>query len=96
MEIEKPYQNPDLTLKELALKLKTNTTFLSGIINNQFGKNFNDFINEFRVLAFQEAIKEPENKKLTLVAVAYECGFNSKATFNRAVKKMTGKMPSEL
>lgn len=96
MQNQKPYLDPDLTLRELATKLKTNTTFLSGIINTHFEKNFNDFINEFRVMEFQKAIKELENKNLTLIAIAYDCGFNSKATFNRAVKKLTGKMPSEL
>jgi AraC-like DNA-binding protein len=92
----RPYLNPDLTLKELASQLKTNSTFLSGIINQSFDKNFNDFINEYRVRAFESAIKDVKNKHLTLIAIAYDCGFNSKATFNRAVKKLTGKMPSAL
>lgn len=93
---KQPYLNPELTLKELALMMNTNTTILSGMINQCFEKNFNDFINEYRVNAFKSALQEPSNKNLTLVAIGYDCGFNSKATFNRAVKKYTGKMPSEL
>lgn len=96
MESKKPFLDPDLTLRDLASKLNTNTTFISGVINNQFEKNFNDFVNEYRVQEFQRAIANPVNKNLTLVAIAYDCGFNSKATFNRAIKKFTGKMPSEL
>jgi AraC-like DNA-binding protein len=96
MVSKKPFLDPDLTLRDLASKLNTNTTFISGVINNQFEKNFNDFVNEYRVQEFQRAIANPVNKNLTLVALAYDCGFNSKATFNRAIKKFTGKMPSEL
>jgi AraC-like DNA-binding protein len=96
MNAKKPYLNPDLTLRDLASQLSTNTTSLSALINSNFEKNFNDFINEYRVLEFERAIKDASNKNLTLVAIAYDCGFNSKATFNRAVKKVTGKMPSEL
>ena len=96
MVSKKPFLDPDLTLRDLASKLNTNTTFISGVINNQFEKNFNDFVNEYRVQEFQRAIANPVNKNLTLVALAYDCGFNSKATFNRAIKKFTGKIPSEL
>lgn len=96
MKSKKPYLNPDLTLKNLASQMNTNTTFLSAVINNAFEKNFNDFINESRVNEFQSAKQNPENRNLTLIAIAYDCGFNSKATFNRAIKKFTGKMPSEL
>ncbi len=96
MQTRKPYLNPDLTLKNLASQMNTNVTLLSGVINSVFEKNFNDFINEFRVNEFQIAKQNPENKNLTLIAIAYDCGFNSKATFNRAIKKFTGKMPSEL
>jgi AraC-like DNA-binding protein len=96
MKMRKPYLNPDLTLKNLASQMNTNVTFLSGVINSVFEKNFNDFINEARVNEFQIAKQNPENKNLTLIAIAYDCGFNSKATFNRAIKKFTGKMPSEL
>ncbi|MBK6364390.1 MAG: helix-turn-helix transcriptional regulator [Saprospiraceae bacterium] len=96
MESTKPFLNPDLTLRDLALKMNTNTTFLSGIINNHFEKNFNDYINEYRAFEFQKTIKDPSSRQLTLVAIAYDCGFNSKATFQRAIKKFTGKIPSEL
>lgn len=96
MDTKKPYLNPDLTLRDLAGSMNTNTGFLSSVINNSFKKNFNDYINEYRVKEFENAIKLKENQHLTLIALAYDSGFNSKATFNRAVKKFTGKMPSEL
>ncbi len=92
-EKEKSYLNPELTLSELAVKLGTNTSVLSAVINSGFGKNFNDFVNEYRVNAFKRKAAEPDSKHLTLLAIAFDCGFNSKATFNRAFKKVMDVSP---
>jgi AraC-like DNA-binding protein len=90
---EKCYLNPELTLSELATKLDTNTSVLSAVINTGFGKNFNDFVNEYRVEEFKRKAAKPDSKHLTLLAIAFDCGFNSKATFNRAFKKVTDVSP---
>jgi AraC-like DNA-binding protein len=95
MTSEKLYLHTELTLSELADKLQSNHSVISSVINTAFEKNFNDFVNEFRVHLFTEKVKDPKLKHLTLLALAFECGFNSKSTFNRAVKKVTGQMPSE-
>ena len=89
------YLQTDLTLKETALQLKTNASVLSKVINTGFSQNFNDFVNSFRVDAVKEKMKSPDAQHLTLTAIAYECGFNSKATFNRAFKKFTGMSPRD-
>ena len=94
MQEGKLFLEPELSLSELAAKLKTNSSVLSAAINSNFGKNFNDFVNEYRVEEFKKQIKLPENRNYTLLAVAFDCGFNSKATFNRAFKKFTGQAPS--
>ncbi|MBL7818417.1 MAG: helix-turn-helix transcriptional regulator [Saprospiraceae bacterium] len=93
---QKPYLNPELTLSDLASNLKTNTSILSQVINSGFSKNFNDFVNQYRVEEFKQKAKSTDYQHLTLLAIAFECGFNSKATFNRAFKKMTGQNPSDL
>jgi AraC-like DNA-binding protein len=95
MQTQKPYLQPDLTLSDLAGLLKTNTSIVSQVINAGFSKNFNDFINGFRVDDYLEKVATPQYKHLTLLAVAFECGFNSKTTFNRAFKKIKGKAPSD-
>jgi AraC-like DNA-binding protein len=95
MKDEKLYLQPELNLSDIAIRLKTNISVLSGVVNNAFGKNFNDFVNEYRVKEFQERIQLPENKNITLLGIAFDCGFNSKATFNRSFKKFTGKAPKE-
>ncbi|MFK7937497.1 MAG: helix-turn-helix domain-containing protein, partial [Saprospiraceae bacterium] len=93
MEKEQPYLDPDLTLQQLSEKLRTNTSILSKAINSGFGQNFNNYINEYRVNAMREKMVLPKYRNYTLVSIAFECGFNSKATFNRAFKKFTGMSP---
>ncbi len=95
MEVDKIYLDPELSLNSLAGMLKTNTLLLSSLINNHFGKNFSDYINEYRISDFQKRSKMSENQHLTMFGMALDSGFNSKATFNRAFKKFTGKAPKE-
>ena len=95
MKSEKPYLNPDLNLSELAKLLQMTRAELSKIINLGFHKNFNDFINEYRVNAFKEKLHSGAHKEFSLLGIAYDCGFNSKATFNRVFRKFTNTSPSE-
>lgn len=93
MVSEKPYLEPSLTLTELSKMLGVNTTVLSYIINQTQGCNFNDLINRYRVDAVKAEIAKGSNGQL--LTIAFDNGFNSKATFNRAFKKFTGLSPSE-
>ncbi len=95
MEREKPYLNPDLNLSELAKQANVTRGQLSEIINSGFQMNFNDFVNSYRVNAFKGMLKEGKHKQLSLLGIAYECGFNSKATFNRVFKKLTNFSPTQ-
>jgi AraC-like DNA-binding protein len=94
METDCVFLEPELSLSDLATKLKTNNSVLSATINQHFNKNFNDFVNGYRVLEFKKQVQQPNNQHLTFLAIALDCGFNSKATFNRAYKKATGSAPS--
>jgi AraC-like DNA-binding protein len=91
----KPYANPNLSLNELASKLKMQPHILSKVINQGFQKNFFDFINTYRVDEFKNRMDDPKYRHYTLISVAYEVGFNSKTAFNRSFKKMTNQTPSE-
>ena len=95
MENEKVYLNPELNLSDLAEQAKMSRAQLSEIINSGFNKNFNDFVNMYRVDAFKAMIKAEKHKQLSLLGIAQDCGFNSKATFNRVFKKLTNHSPSE-
>ena len=89
------YEDPELTLAALAVKLSIPPHDLSRIINAGLEKNFNDFINEFRVRDIVRKIQDPAYDRITLLGIAYESGFNSKTSFNRVFKEMTGKTPAE-
>ncbi|RYU82459.1 helix-turn-helix domain-containing protein [Hymenobacter persicinus] len=93
---ERPYLAPELTLGELAAQLRTNTSWLSRVINAGCGQNFNDFINEYRVQEAERRLRDPQFRHYTLLAVALESGFNSKSTFNRVFKKLRGLTPGEV
>ena len=95
IQSEKLYQNPELSLTEIAKKLESNSSVISKAVNQGFAMNFNDFINNYRVEAVKEMFTKGEHKKSTLLGIAYDCGFNSKATFNRAFKKNTGLSPKD-
>lgn len=92
---QKLYQDPELSLTEVAKKLQTNASIISKAINQGFQMNFNDYINHHRVESVKKAFTNGEHKTTTLLGIAYDCGFNSKATFNRAFKKNTGLSPKE-
>ena len=95
MKAHKAYEDPELSLATVARELKTNPAVISRTINQGFEQNFNDFVNQFRIDAVKEMLDKGEHKKQTLLGIAFDCGFNSKATFNRAFKKATGLSPKE-
>lgn len=95
MATEKVYRDPDCSLMDLAAKLNVPHNHVSQVINEREGKSFYDYINSIRIQEFIEIARLPESRKLTLFALAQQCGFNSKSSFNRYFKKITSKSPSE-
>ena len=94
METNKPYLKSDLKISELADSLSIPYYQLSQLINDEFLVNFYDFINKYRVEEAKRLLIE-DNRNYKILAIAYEVGFNSKATFNRVFKKFTDLTPSE-
>lgn len=88
------HRDPTLSLSQLAAKLKSNTSLVSKAINTGSGQNFNDFINAYRVKEIKRAIEKGELKHKTLEGLALDAGFNSKSTFLRSFKKVTGMTPT--
>jgi AraC-like DNA-binding protein len=93
MRTERLYLQPQLNLRDLAKQLKVPSGTLSAAINNRKKNNFNDYINALRVEEFLELARKEGNKNYTLLSLAFDCGFNSKATFNRAFKKQKACSP---
>jgi AraC-like DNA-binding protein len=95
MTDEKPFTEPELSLNDLAGRLSISPNQLSQVINEQFGKNFWDYVNQHRIQEVETQFQRGIHRKQTLLAIALDAGFNSKASFNRAFKKFTGQTPSE-
>ncbi len=95
METAKPYLNDSITLFGMAEMLRVPPNHLSQVINLLEDKNFFDFVNFYRVEEVKRIIHSNQLNHFTLLGIALECGFNSKAAFNRAFKKFTGLTPSE-
>lgn len=94
LEGDKLYLDPDLSLTKLAQIMEMPSGKLSWVINNKLDKNFYDLINEYRVKAFVERLPDKEYAYLSLLGLAFECGFRSKSTFNTFFKRYTGETPS--
>lgn len=87
------WREPDLSLAELAKRLGTNTSYLSQAINDGLGVNFNEMINRMRAAEAARLIDGDD--ETTLVQIALDAGFSSKATFNRVFRSVFGTSPSE-
>ena len=94
VKLERPYLNSELTQKELADNLQIASHHLSEIFNINFGKNFYSFINLYRVEEAKRIIVN-DTQNITMLAIAYDSGFNSKASFNRVFKEVVGVTPSQ-
>lgn len=94
MESEKPFLDNELNIYKLAKSIDIPSHSLSQVFSIGVGKSFYDFVNEYRVEEFKRRIKIGQNKDYTLLAIAMDSGFNSKSSFNRVFKNITGKTPS--
>ena len=94
VETEKPYQESELTLADLAEQVNIQPHYLSQIINQKLDCTFLDFINGYRVEAAKEMLRSDDYSHYTILAIAYEAGFNSKTAFYSAFRKNVGTTPS--
>lgn len=92
---EELYKDAELTLIALAKHLNVHSNILSQVINSYENKNFYDFINDLRIDEVKKQILAEKNKKFTLLSIAFDCGFNSKTSFNRNFKKVMGITPTD-
>ncbi len=94
MEKKQPYLDPEITISKLSKLMNVKAEFLSEVLNSQLNQNFFDFINRYRVREFKNQSISKTNSHLSIMGIAYNCGFNSKASFYRAFKKIEGISPS--
>jgi AraC-like DNA-binding protein len=95
MEEEKLWMDPGLNLSMLSNHTGIPVKTISAVLNQHMNKSFNEFINSYRIAAIKSRLLSSTNKNLTIAGLAYECGFNSQPTFQRAFKSIQGESPSE-
>jgi AraC-like DNA-binding protein len=95
MQENKPYLDENLNLISLAQQLNLTSNQLSQIINQKTSSNFFNFINKYRVEAVKKKLKDATYAHYSILAIGYDCGFQSKSSFNKVFKQMTGKTPLE-
>nr|WP_232380829.1 helix-turn-helix domain-containing protein [Leptospira ainlahdjerensis] len=93
MKRDRLYREEDLGLGDLADELALSTHQVSEFLNQELGKNFSVFVNDFRVSEACDLLKEERDK--SILDIAYSVGFRTKSSFNRAFQKHTGLTPSE-
>ncbi|MFK8012003.1 MAG: helix-turn-helix transcriptional regulator [Marinicellaceae bacterium] len=96
MKFDKVYKEPGLSLRDVAEILHVKEYMLSQALNEISSVKFIDYINTLRIAEVQNQLDKPENLNQSLLNIAFDAGFNSKSTFNRAVKKQLGISPQEL
>jgi AraC-like DNA-binding protein len=95
VEEKKPYLDRDLSIQDLSSLIGIPRHHITQVLNEKHGKNFFTFINEYRVKEVISRFGNPKNNNFTILAIAYDSGFNSKTTFNSIFKSQTGMTPSE-
>ena len=94
LKAKKPYLNPEFSFQMMVDDLGISRQYLSQVINAGQKKNFYKLINEFRVEEVKEKLADKKYEKYTVLGIAFECGFNSKTSFNRIFKEETGLTPT--
>ncbi len=95
MNREEFFKDENLTLRTLSKKINIEPNLISYLINSYLNQNFFEYINSYRVAYVKEKLVDPQFQHYKIIALAYEAGFSSKATFNRVFKKQVGISPIE-
>jgi len=95
MDEKRPYLDEELNLNKLAHQLSCPPHMLSQCINQMEGRNFNDFINQYRLKEAMKMLMDAKFSSFSVEGIGLEAGFSSKTTFYTAFKKQTGTTPTE-
>ncbi|MES2730889.1 MAG: helix-turn-helix transcriptional regulator [Bacteroidota bacterium] len=95
MEEEKLYLDTELTVEKVGRQLGLPAKTISAVLNQHVGKSFNTYVNEYRIEEVKRRLLMPASQSSTLVGIAFDCGFNSQATFQRAFRNLTNQSPKE-
>jgi len=94
-DIDKIYKNPDLRITSVSGLLKTNRTYISKLINEEFQMNFNEFVNKYRIEEAKKWMEDTDRDSYTLEYIAEKSGFGSVNSFTRVFKTIVGSPPGK-
>ncbi|HPF52080.1 MAG TPA: helix-turn-helix domain-containing protein [Draconibacterium sp.] len=94
-EKERIYIHPDLRITTIAELLRTNRTYISRLINDDFGMNFNEFVNKYRIEEAERLLNCEDNHQYTLQYIAEKSGFGNANSFTRSFKEINGITPGQ-
>lgn len=89
------YKDSTLTLDSLAKRLDVNREAVSRAINRTTGKNFTRFLNEYRIKEAIRIMADSKHRSVYIDDIYEDVGFNSRGTFYRVFKQITGLAPNE-
>ena len=95
MKDDKLYLNGSLQLKDIVKQTNIPQKTISAVLNQHFNSSFNEFVNTYRIEEFKKRLLSDNKEKFTITGIAFECGFNSQATFQRVFKANTKLSPSQ-
>jgi AraC-like DNA-binding protein len=96
METDKVYLDPELTVSRLAAKIGLPDHQLRSLINQTLGhRNFSSFINGYRLSYAKTLLADPQSARIPILTIAYDSGFQTLSTFNRAFRADRGEAPSD-
>ncbi len=95
VQVEKIFINEKLSIEDIAIKLDTNSKYISQVINETFNKNFYNYINSYRIEEAKLMLRSELSDKYSILGIAQSVGFVSKSPFNVAFKRITGLTPTE-
>lgn len=93
--VQKKYKDPNYSAKDLAKELKTNTRYLSAVVNSRFGMNYSCLLNECRIKDALHLLTDKRYKDKKIEEISAMVGFANRQSFYTAFKKYVGMMPTD-
>ncbi len=93
MRNDKPFKNPKVKIKDIADSMGISSHMLSQLLNDNLGKSFRSYINEYRIIEAKQLLTTNDN--FTLEAIGLDAGFSSKSSFYATFKKVTEVTPAQ-
>lgn len=92
--VQKKYKDPNYSAKDLAKELKTNTRYLSAVVNSRFGMNYSCLLNEYRIKDAKNLLTDKRYKDKNVEEISAMVGFANRQSFYSAFFKIVGMQPN--